>query len=471
MRFAHDTQARLAMIALSATLIGGVPASVARSSDAPSDIAILSVSDVKGKTSPCGCHTPKGGLSRQASFIDSVRASGRPLLILDNGGFFPEEEVNRETTPFLMGMMRVLGFQAVGVAPRDLHFGLGFFRAQLKQSGLTAVCANLIDRQSGAPLVEPSIIVPVGRAKVGVFGLIDAQAELPALKDSLRLEDPAPAARREVADLRRKGATVVVLLSQLGKAESEDLVASVDGIDAVIVGHMTPMVEKGQTIQRTVAVYGGEQGQYMGVTLLHLDSAGRSTGGRAWAAMLSPTVGENPRVLKLVKQYEDSFNEKQRKAQEAQAAAIASGADTTDHFVGGETCVRCHPSEAAQWKTTDHARAWQTLVDEKKDATPDCIACHSVGYRQPGGFVSATRTPQLENVQCESCHGMGTRHDSYAAAHTTVAEGTCRACHNATTSPTFDFAVYKPHVAHHFKGQLPPIPESPARKMMSTHGH
>ena len=37
------------------------------------------------------------------------------------------------------------------------------------------------------------------------------------------------AAQRTVAELRKKGATVVVLLSQLGKVESEDLVTAVDG--------------------------------------------------------------------------------------------------------------------------------------------------------------------------------------------------------------------------------------------------
>src|SRR5438093_12410529 len=40
----------------------------------PDKLVILSTTDVKGTTSPCGCHIPKGGLSRRAGLADSIRA-------------------------------------------------------------------------------------------------------------------------------------------------------------------------------------------------------------------------------------------------------------------------------------------------------------------------------------------------------------------------------------------------------------
>jgi cysteine synthase A len=89
-------------------------------------------------------------------------------------------------------------------------------------------------------------------------------------------------------------------------------------------------------------------------------------------------------------------------------------ADTTHRYLGDATCVRCHAAEAAQWKTTAHSLAWSTLVRVKKDATPECVPCHTVGHRKPGGFTSGVATPDLVNVQCENCHGMGTEHDSGA---------------------------------------------------------
>ena len=52
----------------------------------PDKLIILSTTDVKGKTSPCGCSTPKGGLSRRATFTDSMRADYGRIVVVDAGG-------------------------------------------------------------------------------------------------------------------------------------------------------------------------------------------------------------------------------------------------------------------------------------------------------------------------------------------------------------------------------------------------
>jgi hypothetical protein len=107
-------------------------------------------------------------------------------------------------------------------------------------------------------------------------------------------------------------------------------------------------------------------------------------------------------------------------------------------------------TEGDQWKATPHARAWQTLVEKKKDAMPECVSCHVVGHHQPGGFVSGVSTPAMVNVGCENCHGMGTSHDAFAAVKPTakINETTCLSCHTSTTSPDFSFAKFKPYVDH-----------------------
>ena len=49
-------------------------------------------------------------------------------------------------------------------------------------------------------------------------------------------------------------------------------------------------------------------------------------------------------------------------------------------------CVRCHSQEMSKWSLTKHARAWETLILRGEENNPECIACHSTGYGQPGGF-------------------------------------------------------------------------------------
>jgi 2',3'-cyclic-nucleotide 2'-phosphodiesterase (5'-nucleotidase family) len=456
---------------LLAVALAGTPASTA-APDRTNTLVILSTTDMKAKTSPCGCHIPKGGLSRQASFADSIRSEYPNVMVVDNGGFFPDDTLHREFVPFMMDQMKRIHVAAAGLGDRDLRFGADYVKSQVARSGLPVVCANLTDRKSRATVVQPYLIQRVGAAKVGVFGLISDKVDLGPDRDLLAAAEPQATAKRIVAELRKKGATVVVLLSQLGKVESEDLVTMVDGIDVVIVGRNVPMLQVGRQIKNTVACYGGEQGQYMGRTLLGIDAKGNVTSRGNEVFMLGPDVGERADIQTTVKAFEDAFNEKFAKQQKEDAARVmAGGNEAPDRYVGSEVCQRCHAAETEQWKTTAHSHAFQTLVDQKKDATPDCVPCHTVGFQKPGGFTSASATPRMVNVGCENCHGMGSMHEAMAANPSHVTEATCRTCHNSTTSPTFDFATYSPHVIHGFKGTLPELPKRQTSMMKGASPH
>jgi hypothetical protein len=76
-------------------------------------------------------------------------------------------------------------------------------------------------------------------------------------------------------------------------------------------------------------------------------------------------------------------------------------------FVGAEQCATCHQQEHAFWSTTRHARAYQTLAVQNKQFNLDCVGCHVTGYEEPGG---SSVVQVFENVQCETCHGPGSRH-------------------------------------------------------------
>lgn len=468
-RLRHPRFRAVLITLLAVTALGASP----RATKDPDHLIVLSTTDVKGKTSPCGCHTPKGGFARRASFVDSVRTEHDQVLLVDAGGYFPETDAQQEAGPFVLQTMKTLGTAAAGVGDRELHFGFAYLRESARKAGMPLVCANLVEKKTGKPAFAPSLVTTVGRVKVGVFGLMNAEVDLGPGRDSLTVQDPAAVAARTVAALRKQGATVIVLLSQLGKVESEDLVTAVDGIDVAIVGRNVPLLQRGRLIKNTVTCYGGEQGWYVGRTNVTLDAAGRMASGDNEMFMLGPEVETQPTVFQMVKEFEDALNDRLRlrEKERAAAAGLSSGganADAVDHYVGAEVCARCHPSEFRQWKETPHARAWQTLVDLRKDATPECVSCHVVGFQKPGGYKTADDVAKLSNVQCESCHGMGTQHEAYAASKAAVPEATCRGCHDGTTSPAFSFTLYRPHILHTPQASLPALPPNPAKAKMKA---
>src|SRR5206468_9221233 len=102
--------------------------------------------------------------------------------------------------------------------------------------------------------------------------------------------EPSNVLKMSIAEMRKKGATVIVLLSQLGKIESEDLVTAVDGVDALIVGHNVPLIQTGRMIKNTIACYGGDQGQYVGRTLVNLGPRNKMTSGENEMFILGPEI-------------------------------------------------------------------------------------------------------------------------------------------------------------------------------------
>jgi hypothetical protein len=380
--------------------------------------------------------------------VDSTKESYSQVALVDGGGFFPETDAQRDAAWFLMDAMKTMGTVAVGTSERELRWGIGYLKANVTRSGLPLVSSNLMDVATRKPVFKPYVVEKIGRLKVGFFSLMSDKVDLGPARDSLKVDEPNAVATRTVEELKKKGATVIVLLSQLGKVESEDLVAAVPGIDAVICGHNVPLIQKWRMVKNTVTSYGGEQGQYVSRTLLTVDSKGKMTTGENESFILSPEVGEKPQMLALVKNFEDALNAKLREEEQKRAATESTqNSQATDHYLGADLCIRCHASEGTQWKTTSHSLAWNTLVEVKKDATPDCIPCHVVGYKQPGGFQNGADAARLGNVQCENCHGLGTRHEEFGKA-LKVSDATCTTCHHGDNDPDFNWDKYHPKIAH-----------------------
>ncbi|MBL8633917.1 MAG: hypothetical protein JNM40_11900 [Myxococcales bacterium] len=131
-------------------------------------------------------------------------------------------------------------------------------------------------------------------------------------------------------------------------------------------------------------------------------------------------------------------------------------------YVGNASCLgACHYHEAAHklWQTTQHSRAYRTLVEVGKELSYDCVGCHTTAFDAPAGsnlftihkWEQATNPPtgigpDLRHVGCEVCHGPGSLH---VAAPGKVKiptprpdASTCQQCHTPEHSDTFEWKAY-----------------------------
>lgn len=139
-------------------------------------------------------------------------------------------------------------------------------------------------------------------------------------------------------------------------------------------------------------------------------------------------------------------------------------------YSGSEFCGVCHEAEHETWQLTAHASAFDTLVRHGADSNAECVGCHVVGWKQPGGFTSSAATPELEDVGCESCHGRGGPHLSPGLVQGGNYEKACLTCHDTKHSLGFEYARFLPRVSHAANAELARLPLAEKRRLMTERG-
>jgi len=254
--------------------------------------------------------------------IDSTRIKHGDAVVVDAGDWAPDmgRPAEEPKLAFLLEMMNLMGYDALGVGERELGFGVETFKALAAKSKAPVISSNLIDKKTGKPVFKTSVVVKKGGLKVGIFSLLGPKIDLPASAgDAYTVDDPIATAQAMVAQLRKQ-ADVVVLLAHVGRVEGEDLAAQVPGIDVVVLAHHPGFVAQGRRVNQAVTVATGEQIQNMGITLVTLDGR-KVTDLSSETRVLLPEVGERADIARLTKDFEDRQNEALKKAQAPPAPA------------------------------------------------------------------------------------------------------------------------------------------------------
>ncbi len=261
-----------------------------------------------------GDDATRGGMARLATAIGRARAlagaAGTPVLQLDAGDFMMgtlfELLANREATE--LAMMQALGYDATTLGNHELDWtplGLAAIlqAAASKQITLPILSSNmsfseadagddaLEDVAAATGALPRKLIKTVGEIKVGLFGLLGANAvEVTPQSSPLAFEPIDAAAERMVAELREvDGVDVVIALSHSGidregRGEDAVLAAAVPGIDLIVSGHTHDTLEQPVQIGDTLIVTAGSYSAYLGALELTITKPAQA-GGRASLAV------------------------------------------------------------------------------------------------------------------------------------------------------------------------------------------
>ncbi len=151
------------------------------------------------------------------------------------------------------------------------------------------------------------------------------------------------------------------------------------------------------------------------------------------------SLGSDPGIEADLSTYYKSVNEQNRRAF-ADRVAPRPTADQAG-YVGVEVCSTCHAGPRKVYDQTSHAHAYAALSSQFKEFNLDCVSCHVTGYGRAGGST-VTHVDKLENVQCEVCHGPGSKHVASPTDRSLIVTkpdtATCLGCHHPPHVEQFD---------------------------------
>jgi hypothetical protein len=392
-----------------------------------------------------------------------------PTLVVDTGDFLgtPDKPYGYDTD-LMLDIMKTIRYDAVTLGEAELRRGLAVVKESAARGGLTIVAANMF--RVGEDRVRPFapyVVKKIGRTRFAVIGIIGkedrgANALQNVWLDPKMLEqegisvtDPLVALREIVPQVRRR-ADVVVVLAHTGLERAREIATLVPGVDVVLAGHGPQILEEAERPAALLAKCGQRSDRLGSLQVVTEGGQVTSSSGRAvtlhqdrspfdaairtlvYDALSLDSFG-NKKSVTTVKVSGDSIA-----VTPPAAPAAAAGEETSsrlamkgDHFLGDSSCKDCHISQWAQWSTTAHATAYERLAGGDDWNNHECLPCHVTGYAAAGGHSTTALSPDLWNVQCEECHGMGSRH---AMSGTEVGESTCLKCHTKDQDPDFDFA-------------------------------
>ena len=260
------------------------------------NITILGTSDVHGRMVPWNYSTDKadfsGSYSQISEVIKDYRQNNKNVIVVDIGDIiqdnYIEKFINEPQHP-AMTALNEMKYDIIIPGNHEFNFGMDALNKVFKQFDGKVLSANIYYK-TGERYLEPSTIMTVDGIKVGLIGattpLVEQFEEESGNVKDMRFAMPADEIRKEVQNMKKQGADVIVLLAHMGLPNENnipgtgvvDIANEVSGIDVIIAGHEHKNVSK-QVVNGTIITEPYRYGAAISVVDLkfNVDAKGKKT--------------------------------------------------------------------------------------------------------------------------------------------------------------------------------------------------
>ncbi len=252
-------------------------------------VRVLETTDFHGAILP-GARDPRtgrawGGSAVLAAYLDSLRGENpEGTVLVDGGDLFQGTMIsNLQYGRPIVEQMNVLGYTAVAIGNHEFDWSVDTLARRLSELRAAPLGANIVERarRQRPRWARADTLVSRRGVTLALLGYAypgTPSVTLPSKVVSLEFRPVAPFANARIPELRRQGASAVVLLGHLpGEAASHggasgaiaEVARSVRGEDLVLGGHSHNVLVA--RVDSTPVMIPGARGQWIGVADLVVD--------------------------------------------------------------------------------------------------------------------------------------------------------------------------------------------------------
>jgi len=302
------------------------------------------------------------------------------------------------------------------------------------------------------------------KIRVAFVGLTETT---PAPPRGFKFTDPAEAARISVPQAR-KTSDVIVVLAKLSAAEADRVAREAPGIDVIIDGNAESLAQSftpPHYINQTLIVFTPFETRMTGELRFYRGAQGKFTTKQRFITLDEALVPEEPAAKQLVAAAMAAESQERRNSDKLlrdwlAVSSMLTGPNTDPNsnpgehpagtYVTSSTCGQCHASQYLKWSNSRHAHASDVLLTRGMEFETSCLDCHATGST-PTTAANKGELAKLQSVQCEQCHGPGSKHIANPGkGYGRIADmqSACLKCHSPETNPGFDLKAAWERIRH-----------------------